>query len=76
MTIEGYVICRMVIGSPPRVSSDELEYKACVSAINGLQHICDVEEKYESVIESYIEWESAISQHALRADGLVRHKIH
>ena len=66
MSIENYVICKMVIGSPPRVASDEPEYQACVSAVDGLQHICDVEEKYESLIENCIEWESAISQHALR----------
>jgi hypothetical protein len=66
MSIEGYVICKMVIGSPARVAADEREYIACSSAIDGLQHICDVEEKYENVIENYIEWESVISQHALR----------
>jgi hypothetical protein len=66
MRIEGYVICRMVIGSPPRVPSNQDEYKACVSAVDGLQDICDVEDNYENVIENYIEWESAISQHALR----------
>jgi hypothetical protein len=66
MNIEGHVICRMVIGSPARIDSDAKEYGACSSAVNGIQHICDVEEKYESLIENYIEWESAISQHALR----------
>jgi hypothetical protein len=48
------------------VNSDEQEYDACKSAIHGLQHICDVEEKYEGVIENYIEWETAISQLTLR----------
>jgi hypothetical protein len=66
VTIEGYVICKMLIGSPERVWSDEVEYRACISAVDGLQDICDVEEKYENAIENHIEWESAISQHALR----------
>ena len=67
MTIEGYVICPMVLmGSTPTVASDESEYNACKSAVDGLQHICDVEEKYENLIENYIEWENAISQHTLR----------
>lgn len=66
MSIEGYVICRMVIGSPPRVTSDEQEYIACLAAIDGIQHVCDVEEKYENVIENYIDWESVISQRALQ----------
>jgi hypothetical protein len=66
VTIEDYVICRMVIGSAPRIGSDEAEYSACVSAVDGLQDVCDVEEKYETVIENHIDWESAISQHALR----------
>ncbi len=65
MSIRRYVICKMVIGSPARVASDEREYVACSAAIDGLQHICDVEEKYENVIENYIEWESVISQHAV-----------
>jgi hypothetical protein len=64
--ISGYVICRMVIGSPPRIDADATEYAACKSAVDGIQHICDVEENYENLIENYIEWENAISQHTLR----------
>jgi hypothetical protein len=60
MSVEHYVVCRMVIGSPPRVPADEEEYKACSSAVDGIQRVCDVEEKYENVIENYVEWESAI----------------
>lgn len=64
--IEGYVICRHVIGSPPRVGSDKQEYEACERAISRLIQICDVEDKYESFIETYVEWEAAINQLALR----------
>jgi hypothetical protein len=66
MSVEGYIVCRMVIGSPPRVDSSEAEFKACVAAVDGLQDICDVEEKYENVIENYIEWERDINEHGLR----------
>lgn len=66
MAPEAFVICRMVIGSPSRVTVDEKEYRMCSSAVGGLQEICDAEEKYENLIENYVEWESAISQHALR----------
>jgi hypothetical protein len=66
MAIEGYIIRRMLLDSSPSVNSDETEYKACASAVDGLLHICDVEEQYENLIENHIEWESAIGQHTLR----------
>jgi hypothetical protein len=37
-----------------------------LSAVEGIQQVCDVEEKYENVIENYSEWENAISQRALQ----------
>jgi hypothetical protein len=64
--IDDYVICRHVIGSPARVNSDKQEYDACEQAVARLIQICDVEEKYESFIETYVEWEAAINQLALR----------
>lgn len=66
MAIDGYIVCRMVIGSPAHVESSHAEYIACEAAIDGLKHICDVEEKYESLIENYIEWENAVGQYGLR----------
>jgi hypothetical protein len=56
----------MVMGSHSKAIVDESEYIACGSAVDGLQHICDVEEKYENLIENYIDWEGAISQQTLR----------
>lgn len=64
--VQEYVICRMLIDESPTVPSDEAEYKACVSAVDGLTCICDVEETYESLIENYIEWENAIGLQTLR----------
>lgn len=66
MTIKAYAMCVMGLESTPSVSSDESEFNACLSAVDGLLHICATEEKYENLIENYIEWESAISQHTLR----------
>jgi hypothetical protein len=66
MTIARYVICVMYAEPTPIVDSDQTEFDACVSAVDGLVNICATEEKYENLIENYIEWESAISQHTLR----------
>jgi hypothetical protein len=44
MSINGYVICRMLLDTSPILDSDEMEYKGCVSAVDGLVSICDVEE--------------------------------
>lgn len=66
MSIAGYIICRMVLGSSARIPSDHDEYRACEAAVTGLQHICDAEDEYESFIENYIEWETAINQLAVR----------
>lgn len=65
-TATSYVIGCMTLGSPAAVQSDEGEYKGCLAAVDGITHICDVEEKYENLIENYIEWESAIGRYALR----------
>jgi hypothetical protein len=66
MTTKGYVICGMLLEPSASINSDEAEFNACASAVEGLLYICDAEEKYENLIENYIEWESAISQHTLR----------
>jgi hypothetical protein len=66
LEVQDYVICRMLIDDSPTVPSDEAEYKACVSAVDGLTRICDVEETYEILIENYIEWENAIGLQTLR----------
>ncbi|WP_061848511.1 hypothetical protein [Bradyrhizobium sp. DOA1] len=66
MSAVSYIICGTAIGSCEHVPSTKAEYDSCVSAVGGIDEITAVEENYESLIENYVEWESAISQHTLQ----------
>jgi len=61
-----YFLCRVVEGSTSRLEITQQEYLEFLIARNQLDHVLDVDDKYDVTIQNYIEFETAIVQEAVR----------
>jgi hypothetical protein len=61
-----YVISRMVLADTPTVEITEAEYKAVSPARDAINQLISVEEKYDAVMENYVELEQTVHSIGIR----------
>lgn len=66
-----YVICRMVLGTTPTVEISKAEYEAVKPARGAINELIAVEERFDGVMENYVELEDTIHNLGVRALAFV-----
>src|SRR3954470_11435896 len=61
-----YVLCRMVLSETPTIEITEAEYTAVEPARAVINELIAVEEKYDAVMENYVELEEAVHNLGIR----------
>ncbi|MGY4282038.1 hypothetical protein ACVWXO_001258 [Bradyrhizobium sp. LM2.7] len=66
-----YVICKMVLASTPTVEITKQEYEAVGPARTAINELIAVEEKYDAVMENYVELEETLHNLGIRTLAFV-----